>query len=206
MEFVMFRYILKPKNKPIGCILALPGRGGNAVNMANYYKNSGLNHSLIIGLMPRSGEWYPIPNGPSDQKAAVAGLEVASDELFNTLHKIKKRFNTSFVFAGFSAGAVVALYTALKYPSIVNGIVCHSGAYLEPEKIPPCRHQEHILLTHCKDDMCFKWEERYHPMKKGLQNNGYFVSSIEHDTGNHRIFKSDIITAGVFLAPLLGYS
>ena len=201
--------ILRARKKPLGCIVTLPGRGGTGRGMVDIYKQTELDKSLIIGITPSEKQWYPLPNGVEDQQAAVAGLDNAIENISGTLKRIRRSFGVvsrNTVLAGFSAGAVVALQIAALSEFPFAAVICHSGAILEPNKLPQCKHPStKIMLVHSQDDTCFFWDERYLPMKKALQEKGYDFVSLERRVGNHGIYRPEIVMAGTFLAPILGY-
>lgn len=205
----MIDRILRSRKKPLGCVITLPGRGGTGKEMVEIYKESRLTKSLIVGVTPPNRQWYPLPNGVGDQRAAVSGLDDAIDNVFKTLSRVRHNFgitsrNTALV--GFSAGAVVALQVAARSEHPFAAVLCHSGAILEPDKLPLCKHPStKILLIHSMDDTCFYWDERYVPMKEALRAKGYNFMSLEREMGNHGLYHSDMVVAGMFLAPLLGY-
>lgn len=205
----MIDRILRSRKKPLGCVLTLPGRGGTGKEMVEFYKQSELTKSLIVGVTPPNRQWYPLPNGVEDQKEAVGGLNDAVTNVFKTLSKVRRSFgitsrNTALV--GFSAGAVVALQVAAHSEHPFAAVLCHSGAILEPDKLPPCKHPStKIMLIHSRDDTCFYWDERYIPMKEALLAKGYNFTSLERETGNHGLYRDDIVMAGMFLSHLFGY-
>jgi len=205
----MIDRILRSRKKPLGCVVTLPGRDGTGKEMVELYKQSGLTKSLIVGVTPPNRQWYPLPNGAGDQKAAVSGIDAAVVNVFKTLSRIRRNFgitSRNTALAGFSAGAVVALQVAARSEHPFAAVLCHSGAILEPDKLPPCKHPStKILLIHSRDDTCFYWEERYLPMKAALKAKGYNFMCLERDTGNHGLYRADMIVAGMFLSPLFGY-
>jgi predicted esterase len=201
--------IVRARKKPLGCILALPGRGGSGKEMVEIYKHSELRKSTFIGVTPKMRQWYPMPNGANDQEAAISGLDEAVENIYKTLRRIRRGFGVlsrDTALVGFSAGAVVALQAAVRSDYPFAAVVCHSGAVLEPDKLPYCKHPEtKILLIHSQDDTCFYWDERYMPMKQSLKTKGYNFISVEHKVGNHNLYRSDIVMSSMFLAPLLRY-
>jgi len=74
------------------------------------------------------------------------------------------------------------------------GVVVHSGAILEPQLLPWCKHPKMpFILSHNKDDECFSWSERYAPMKRALIENNYrILKAFERKKGNHCIWEQDV--------------
>ena len=209
------RWIKFNKRKRNYCILCLPGRGNHGIELAKVYKKIGL-EALIIGVTPTARCWYPMPNGMGDQEAAIAGLEPAVNAVERIVAKIGERYGIAkrdIVLAGYSAGAVVGLLTAMYSKTPFACVVSHSGAILDTDMVPKCQFEEcPILLTHSRDDIIFDWNERYIPMLEVLQNNDYPVYTVtEPDFGHgissrqfmitkrfiESIFKDENYTSGV---------
>jgi len=193
-----------------GCIICLPGRLGSAMRLMEAYASwSGLNHTMLVGIETELQEWYPLPNGVSDQEAAVEGMKKTRRELLRTI----KDFQTAadipsenIALVGFSAGAVMAIQCAVRNDEPFAAVVSHSGAILQPRKTPPARFNTPILLMHNRQDDCFKWDERYKPMRSALRRRGYYVHVNEKDTpeDRHSLTRQDVAIAGAFLAAHLG--
>lgn len=192
----------------LGTILFLPGRDGNAVDIMKYYENvSELKYTRLIAVQPLA-EWYPAPNGPEDQEAAIWGLKLSVPEFDSFVCKLEKEFSinrSDIALVGYSAGAVMAIETASVSGNNFAAVVSHSGAILEPSELVVARNKTPILLIHSKDDDCFEWEERYLPMKSALINKKYNVNFIENDNGGHSISYQNIVDASIFLAKKFKY-
>ena len=180
-------------------ILFLPGRGSYGHHFVKKYqrvfqfKNIGL-----ASLSPSFVEngWYPLPNGANDQKKSIEGLQQSNEILEKTLDYIEKAKSIpreKILLCGYSAGAVVSLYNHTQTSRPCAGVIAHSGAILEPKKVPVASHENPIVLTHGKDDHCFSWEERYLPTRTSLIKNQYKIYTLERETGNHSLFDEDII-------------
>lgn len=201
-------HVLNESNDPESCILCLPGRAGTGQRFANEYQDTELNKTLIIGVTPIKFAWYPMPNGPHDQRAALSGLPRAVHTVESVLKEIEEyykipRHKTAVV--GFSAGAVVALQLPMYSKRPLAGIVAHAGAVLDTNNVPMCKNSTPILTIHSKQDDCFEWEERYLPMKAALLNANYNLKTIEKEYGYHIVSYYDLIMAGCFLSKHLGY-
>jgi len=195
--------------KPQSCLLVLPGRGIPGDAMEHFARHVELWKTLIVVLEPQHFEWYPAPNGPDDQEEAVAGQRENLKELQEYLARIERlweipREKTAII--GFSAGAVMAIQLCAYSNTRFAGAVCLAGAILEPNELPPAPNDTPILLQHNEDDDCFKWDERYLPMKEALGNKGYNVFHHERDFGGHNISLKEARLTQYFLASKLGYS
>jgi predicted esterase len=167
-----------------------------------------LYHTLRVCLEPDSYEWYPAPNGVNDQTSALRGMKYAVKDLNGAIKKIQHMWNLprkKIALAGYSAGGVMALQMCSRSYHPFAGIASVSGAILDPASLKPAKHDTPILIRHNIDDDCFKWEERYLPMKEALQEKNYNVSLVEGQEGGHGLSRYDAELAGNFLAPLLGY-
>lgn len=195
--------------EPTSCILILPGRGECGSDLARFYENTELKNTIIVGITPYKREWYPMPNGPSDQAAAVNGIKDAIAAIETVLEKIQHMFSLTrdkIAIAGFSAGGVMALQVAAYSEKSFAAAVCHGGAILEPDKLPPAKDSYMpILLTHSEDDPIFAWDERYLPMKEALLKQDYNVHTVEWLSGGHSLSSEDMIVTGVFLSKCFKY-
>jgi predicted esterase len=193
------------KTTPLkGGIVLLPGRHNFGYNLLRSYSRN-LNCSEI-GLFsitpPLSQGWYPPPNGPNDQVQAVMGLDRSAkliEKIIQTIQEQHSLPREKIVVAGFSMGAVAGVHWAIHTNDPVAALVCHSGAILEPWKVPQARHSMPIILNHGQDDYCFEWEERYLPMKRALSKKGYDLWLVERPEGNHTILNSDVACLQEFL-------
>jgi predicted esterase len=191
-----------------GCIFLLPGRFGMATQLISNYYQAGLTETLMIGVQPPL-EWYPQPNGAEDQDDAVKGCAQTRDRLLDHLDQLIGEFGldrNTVALVGFSAGAVMAIQCGMEKP--FGAVVGHSGAILEPKNTPACKHPTPILLTHNRHDECFKWKERFLPMKRALLRNGYNVTThVQRERFGwcHDLTRQDVLIATDFLGPVLGY-
>lgn len=186
------------------CAIVLPGRGGSALDIGYpYAAKSGLDDTLIIAVTPKNYEWYPQPHGPENQKSAVNGLGKAVESIHALMMEIESRYgihSEKIFLIGFSAGGVVAAECACKLDRQIGAAAIHCGAILEPESIPSARSPDTpILWVHYKDDPVFSWQNRYLPAKKALKSKGYYLRTLERDTGGHTLRAKDIAVMGRFL-------
>ena len=206
----MFDIRYKKDQKHVGkMLIILPGRGSPPEMILDYYtfwhqdsnRHNPHDDQLIKIEINPLDEWYPAPYGPNNQKDAIAGvasmllsLDAQIKEL-QDLYKIKR--NQVFIF-GFSAGAVMALQLAMNSDEQFGGVVAHSGAIFEPDKVNPCKNRTKIMLIHNRNDDCFTWDERYVPMKESLAKNKYNLFCYETMDRGHIIKSADVITSSAF--------
>lgn len=191
-------------------ILNLPGRGNDGGYLADIYAHcSGLERAVFAGLTPAGYAWYPMPRNPDDQAEAVAGLARARAAIEEAVDVLGQQYGIPkerTVLAGYSAGGVMAIETAVRSVEPFAAVLCHCGAILEPDKLPPARHPTPFVLFHNRDDNCFFWDERFEPMKAALVRQGYDTHTHERPSGGHVMTDHDIRQAGLFLSRLFGVS
>ena len=181
---------IKYNNNPNAdsCVLVLPGRSNHAGEIASVYRDMGVK-SLIIGITPTIRSWYPMPNGINDQSAAVEGIKPAIgviEEVIQTIETKKGIPRNRMILSGHSAGAVMAIMTAIYSPQPFAAVISHCGAVLNVDDIPECQCPETVfLLTHSRDDLIFDWYERFVPMFATLKEKKYKVyTAIAKDAGH----------------------
>jgi len=196
-------HVLNEHRKPKSCVVFLPGRANSGALMGKVYYKAGLREQLLVSITPRDYAWYPMPNGANDQVAALAGQERARLTIEDVVTRVQNRYGFSrrnIVLCGYSAGGVMAIQVAAKSEEAFAGVVVHAGAILDTEALPPCTCPETIfLLTHCRDDLIFEWEERYVPMKNALLEQGYNVWTLERDEGGHMVDENDLMQSKRFI-------
>lgn len=195
----------KSDDKVENCVFALPGRCNSGAELVRDYASCAkLNNTLYVGITPSGYAWYPMPNNPKDQDNAVAGLRVARETIERYIVAVQEKYNiprNKIVLVGFSAGGVMAVEVAAHSDEAFAAVACHSGAILEPIKLPKAKHPSMpILLTHNQDDYCFDWFERYLPMRNALVRKGYNALSIEAKIGGHVLTIDDVESVGAYLA------
>jgi len=191
-----------------GAIIALPGRGVPGTIMLRFCKDMELRRTMFAAVEPYKLAWYPQPFGPNDQYAAVAGMENSLEVLQDAIERFMQWQDLKpeeTVLLGFSAGSVMALQLAMRSEEKWAACVSLAGAILEPEKVEPAKNETPIILQHNADDDCFKWHERYLPMREALEDNGYAVTRLERPFGRHTLYINDAVNVSKLLAPILGY-
>lgn len=182
---------------PEYAVFCIPGRYQNGQEFARaYYSHCDIRRSVFVGPTPEGLAWYPAPQSPTNQEKAVRGMARARRALEAMQKAVETRFGIGkerTILVGFSAGGVMAIDVAAHSDDPYLGVVCHHGAILDPNRLPECKHpQMPILLTHNQDDDCFKWDERYIPMKRALVRKKYRLYVKERETGGHRVSELDI--------------
>jgi len=198
--------VLNSDKNPKNCILCLPGRGSHAGELVRWYNNElQMDDNLIVGITPELRCWYPLPNGPDDQTDAVEGILKAKYTIERVIRKIGIPRKNMFL-VGHSAGAVMAIQLSIHSPEPFAGVIVHSGAILEPKEVPECQNDTPYLLIHSKDDVIFKWDERYLPMRDALEERGYDIQTYERDDGDHYMHPIQLLYARAFINKVLNES
>lgn len=203
-EMIQDCHVYFTKKEPDFAVICIPGRGNDGAMFANeYHQDSEIQNAVFVGPTPVGYAWYPMPHDANNQEQALRGIPSAIRAIEAVQKAIEKRFNipkNKTILTGFSAGGVMAIQTAAYSEESYAGVICHSGAILEPRNLPECKHQDcPVLLTHNQDDYCFDWEERFIPMKNALILRGWNTFTIERKTGGHVASKEDIKSAREFI-------
>ncbi len=196
------------RDKPVGCVIALPGRGIPGTLMEKFMEHTGLWRTLVVVLEPHDKEWYPAPNGPKDQAAAVAGLPFARAVIEDKIEAVQRIWGlkrNEIGVLGFSAGGVMVNYLLSTTKNNLAGGVCLAGAILDPHEWPKAPTDTPLLVQHNRDDMCFEWGERFLPMKEALVDGGYNVDFVERWDGGHNLSYHDVRITRDFFAKKFGY-
>lgn len=191
-----------------GVLVLLPGRQIPTSMMEKIFEHMKLSGTLGVVFEPHRLSWYPPPFGPNDQAAALAGLEGAVAEVNKCINKVQMAFcipREKVALFGYSAGAVLAIQMAALSAKPFCAVASLGGAILDPGVLPPAKHKTPVLLRHSEDDDCFKWAERYLPMKHALLEKGYDVYTSTRGRGGHGVNQQDVEICGNFLGARLGY-
>lgn len=205
------RWIVKPPltlNSRRGAVIVLPGRGVPGPLLFRFCREMELRRTLFAAIEPFRLAWYPQPNGPDDQKLACKGLGVAVEVVESELAKFmawQGLAKKETILLGFSAGSVLALQLIMRSEEAWGGCVSLAGAILEPKKVPEAKNQTPVILQHNMDDQCFKWDERYLPMKSALEAKGYNLTCLERPFGNHTLYINDAVNVSKVISKTLGY-
>jgi predicted esterase len=190
--------------EPKQAVICIPGRmGDGAVFAKQHYANTEWSDTVFIGPTPFGYAWYPMPHDANNQKQALNGIPRAIKAIEAVQTAVEKRFGipkSKTVLTGFSAGGVMAIQTAThSQDEPYAGVVCHSGAILDPYSLNPANCDTPFLLTHNRDDMCFEWFERYLPMKNSLLSKGYNTFTLERKLGGHYVSNEDYRQSAKFM-------
>ena len=209
---ILRKWIVKPpltKHPRRGAVIVLPGRGIPGSVMLRFCRQMELRRTMLACMEPYRLAWYPMPNGAGDQHLACLGLDFAVDMAAKEIKKFLEWQELKMeetILLGFSAGSVVALQLAIRSDQAWGGCVSLGGAILEPEKVAAAKNNTPIILQHNADDECFKWYERYLPMRDALEANGYNVTRLERPFGHHTFYVNDAVNVATLVALTLGYS
>jgi predicted esterase len=187
---------LPQDDRPV--VVLLPGRGDNACSLLEEYR-SNLGQELFVVAVRPQNEWYPKPNGPSDQEASIAGLEEVTPRLYRFLDD-KIGAHRLFL-AGHSAGSVVALKMATTH--IFVGAVAHNGCLLNPSSLSPCVFFTPVLLVNARDDEVFSHEQRVAPTHEALKKMKYPATIVDKPSGGHGFCSEDVRIASQYIKNLL---
>lgn len=197
-----FNAVVKEVKDARSMVLLLPGRGQMPRDILSVYHAHSNLQSIFIAIKPEN-EWYPLPRGANDQTEAVFGISMLLPSFDRLIKKLESNYNlkrNKIALVGFSAGAVIAIQTAIHADEPFAAVVSHAGAILDPDSIPVAEHNTPYLLIHSKDDSCFSWDERYLPMKNALEKQGYNIECKEHEDNGHAVTAEDIEIASEFLS------
>ncbi|HUK55730.1 MAG TPA: dienelactone hydrolase family protein [Nitrospiria bacterium] len=151
---------LRPVGMPIGCIVALHGRGVRGEDLAPLADAIALDGMrwifpdgpMELPVIWGGRAWYEIP--PHHPR----GLLESRTLLFELIEWLERQKIPSrrIALAGFSQGAVMSLDVGVRYPRRIAGIVAMSGYLARPETLTaeksPAASGLPILLTHGKND------------------------------------------------------
>lgn len=182
---------LTPKKERL--LFLLPGRGMNPALMRFYFKSFEEQY-LIVTIDPED-HWYPSPNGPNNQTAAVEGVEKRAVELaeFISNKSCELGYTTSeTALAGFSAGAVMGLEVSFLIKNLLFVISC-SGAILDVYQVRDLKNiSSKYFLIHGMDDTVFSWKERFLPTQKFLTDSQLQVTCLTSNLISHEIHRGMI--------------
>ena len=200
--------IFTAHDTPSSCILVLPGRGQTGHAIARAWADINFAHTMVIAVTPKLRRWYPQPYNATHQEEALAGISLARQTIEEVVSKIETEYRIprrQIALVGFSAGGVMGIDVAAHSEKEFAAVVCHSGAILDPSELPPCRFNMPIVLTHCKDDLVFAWEERFLPMEDALLRENYQIVRLISEHGGHGMSMDDILNSAKIISYRLDY-
>jgi len=198
----LFGFIKKyPTEKLKKTLFLLVGRNQEPDALLSLYQSNPLfEKKFNINIITPEVEWYPKPNGVTNQKKSIAILKrttVNLKQIINSILEADACSPKNAVIGGYSAGAVVAF--EIWMTSKIKTCISHSGCVLDVNKILLNEEKKECLLLHNRDDEIFTWEERYLPTRNSLVASNYNVTAIEGTYGGHSISEKDIRYVGNYL-------
>lgn len=142
--------------------------------------------------------WFDIHGFDIGSRVDMAGLQQARGLLEGWIEEqLQKGIdNRRIVLAGFSQGGAVALYTGLRYPRPLAGIMGLStfmpGADRVPEERSSANQKAPIFLAHGDQDPVLAPELAYRS-RAALERNGYRVEWHEYPGLQHGVASQEIV-------------
>lgn len=151
--------------KPQNIVLILHGYGANGENLidlADLFSEDIPNPIFIIPdapfpheYMPEIGrQWFSLMN--RDEKILLQGAEVARVILSEFIKSQLQEYNLSYknlILIGFSQGAMISLYTALKFEEQCKAVIGFSGTMISAEEIiTSCKTKPPVCMIHGNQD------------------------------------------------------
>ena len=151
--------------------------------------------------------WYDIREADLSERADVAGVQRSKGQLEALVARENARgvADARIVLAGFSQGGAVALYTGLRHPRRIAGIVVLStyliGAQALAREASPDNRDVPIFMAHGTYDPVVKlaWAQA---SREALVRDGWNVEWHEYPM-EHSAVMEEIAAAGAFLAHVL---
>ncbi|MBU2893082.1 carboxylesterase [Colwellia sp. D2M02] len=189
------RVTIEPKSPATACVIWLHGLGDSGDGFAPVVPVLGLppNHSIRF-IFPHAPEqavtinqgyvmrsWYDIKSMDLHNRADMAGV-LESEKLVQAL--IQEQIDSgiaasNIVLAGFSQGGVLSLFTGLRYPEKLAGILALSCYLPTADKLPENCHEANkntvILQQHGEQDDVVPMSAG-HMAHQLLKADGYNVS------------------------------
>lgn len=171
-EKLLETIVIEPQTTAKSCVIWLHGLGDSGAGFAPVVPELGLPHTHDIRFVfPHAPEqpvtvnqgyvmraWYDIKTMDLHNRADIGGV-LESEKLIHALieQQVKKGIPTDkIVLAGFSQGGVISLFTGLRYPKKLAGIMGLS-CYLPtadklPEQLSSANKNTAILQHHGEQD------------------------------------------------------
>ena len=141
---------------PKQIVLLLHGLGANAEDLFSLvpYFREVMPDALFVSpnapepcdMAPVGYQWFSLQD--RSEEALIRGVSKASTILKNYIDSLVEQYALGYesvYLIGFSQGGMVSLYTALRLPSAVAGVLSYSGALIAPSLLekeiqsrPPC--------------------------------------------------------------------
>ena len=133
-------------------LLTLSGELENSIKDAHFISPNAI--QPWEGGFPNCYQWFSLGNGLSKMNPQELSkiVQDANDVLWNFIEEQLKRFNLeaeNLILAGFSQGAMMAMYQGLTNTRKLKGIIAFSGRLILPEDIGKATKQKpEICLIH----------------------------------------------------------
>lgn len=179
-------------NEPKQIIILLHGLGSNGqdlISLAPYYAG-GLPDAVFVSpdapfacdmappeLQNNSFQWFSLQS--REPQDILDGVERAAPILDHFIKGQLENYNlpaSKLALVGFSQGTMMSLYTGLRYPETIAGILGYSGALIWDQDADASQLQKlPVHLIHGDADMVVPVTS-YHRAKDMLEANGYTVT------------------------------
>jgi phospholipase/carboxylesterase len=168
-------------------------------------------HAPVVPVTINQGyamrAWYDIRAADFNQRADLAGVRRSQSQLEALIARERERGIAAgrIVLAGFSQGGAIALYTGLRHPETLGGIVALSTYVIDPDSLQgeaaPANRKIPIFMAHGTHDpvVQFAWAER---SRRVLEAAGYAVEWHAYPM-EHSALPEEIDAVGAFLTRVL---
>ena len=152
--------------------------------------------------------WYDIRAADLSERADVAGVQRSQGQLEALVARENARgiADARIVLAGFSQGGAVAMYTGLRHPRRIAGILALStyliGAQALASEASPANREVPIFMAHGTYDPVVRlaWAQA---SREALVREGWNVEWHEYPM-EHSAVMEEVAAAGAFLTRVLG--
>lgn len=195
-------------------ILILHGYGADGDNLLGIAQMMATEFPDTLWFAPNAPEpcemgmgyqWFSLAD--RSMPARDKGVKSASAIVITALDLLKKEYQLSdsdIALMGFSQGTMTSIYTALRLPQPIAGVVGFSGALLgESTMKDELRSKPAMCLIHGDSDEVVPYVALEHA-RAGLENVGIFVESHTRPRLGHSIDEKGIEIASIFLRKQFG--
>lgn len=203
---------------PDSCVIWLHGLGADGHDfepiVPELKLNADLNirfvfpHAPMIPVTINQGfvmrAWYDIRETKIDAEPDKAGIRQSSQALVQMIEEQVESGIVSerIVLAGFSQGGAIALFTALRYPGHLAGVMVLSAYMLLPQSLAAEKSDANsgipIFLAHGSDDTVVPIELAYVTRGK-LEKEGYPATWMEYQGMMHSVSEKEIFDIAEWL-------
>jgi phospholipase/carboxylesterase len=209
--------IVEPKEKAVASVIFLHGLGADGhdftpvVPQLNQLTQLPIRyifpHAPLRAVTINNGyvmrAWYDIAGLDRSAKEDSDGMATSAKSIEEIITaELTKGISTQkIILAGFSQGGAIAIYTGLRYPSQLGGIIALSTYVPVPDQLAQEKHEANyqipIFLAHGTQDSIipFSWGEITH---KRLHDYKYKVSWHKYNMA-HSVCPEEIVDIGKWL-------